>query len=146
VNIKIPDEVQYIIATLETATQLILYHDADIQPHRKHIKRWLNKVGEESFRQLLEVKRADNKAQAITRTQEKLEMLDNIEILLDEIIAQKQCFSLKDLAVNGGDLIAAGIPEGVKIGVVLNQLMDMVIDEQVENDKTKLLKDIKKHL
>ena len=126
-------------ATIDTVAQLILHHDADIQPRRKHIKRWLNKIGEERFRQLLEIKRADNKAQAIIRTQEKLDMLSDIEIILNEIIEQQQCFSLKDLAVNGRDLIDIGIPEGKQIGTILNHLMDMVIDESIENDKTTLL-------
>ena len=136
---KILSRLKYDNATIDTVTQLILHHDADIQPRRKHIKRWLNKIGEERFRQLLEIKRADNKAQAIIRTQEKLDMLSDIEIILNEIIEQQQCFSLKDLAVNGRDLIDIGIPEGKQIGTILNHLMDMVIDESIENDKTTLL-------
>jgi tRNA nucleotidyltransferase (CCA-adding enzyme) len=59
---------------------------------------------------------------------------------MDEIIEQQQCFSLKDLAVNGRDLIDAGVPQGTKIGIILNKLMDMVIDDEAKNDKTVLLK------
>ena len=125
--------------TIKAVTQLVLYHDADIEPRRKHIKRWLNKIGEERLRQLLEVKRADAMAQSETHRQAKLDKLDAIPPLIDEIIEQQQCFSLKDLAVNGRDLIVAGITEGVKIGVILNRLMDMVIDEEVANDRAILL-------
>ena len=130
--------------TVETVTQLILYHDAEIKNDGRNIKRWLNRIGEERFRLLLEVKKADNKAQAIVFAQEKLDMLDDTEILLDEIIEQEQCFSLKDLNVNGNDLIHLGIPEGVMVGNILNRLIDMVIDEQVENDKIKLLEAVEK--
>ena len=136
---KILRRLKYDNNTVETVTQLILYHDAEIQPQKKHIKKWLNKIGEEKFRRLLEVKKADNKAQSINLAQKKLAILNNIEFLLNEIIEQKQCFSLKDLAVNGRDLIDIGIAEGSRIGVILNRLINMVIDEKTENDKTKLL-------
>lgn len=136
---KILLRLKYDNDTIETVTQLILYHDADIQPRRKHIKRWLNKIGEKRFRQLLEVKRADALAQAPHCRNNKIAGLNEIIIITDDIIKQRQCFSLKDLAVNGRDLISIGVPQGVKIGVILNQLIDKVIDEQVQNDKSTLL-------
>ena len=137
---------RYDNSTIETVTELILYHDANIHPERKHIKRWLNRIGEERFRQLIEIKRADAMAKSEKYRQAKMEVLNDILTVLDEIIEQNQCFSLKDLAVNGRDLIAAGVPEGVTIGRILNRLMDMVIDEQVENNKEKLLETAKKEI
>ena len=125
--------------TIETVTQLILYHDTDVQPRRKHLKRWLNRVGEERFRQLLSIKRADAMAQSEVHRQEKLETLDEILPVLNEIIEQQQCFSLKDLAVTGRDLMAIGVPEGIMVGKVLNQLLDLVINESVENEREHLL-------
>jgi len=136
---RILSRLKYDRNTVETVTELISYHDADIQPRGKNIKRWLNKIGEKRLRQLLEVKRADALAHTAGYGQKKAGELKKILALLDEIIEQKQCFSLKDLSVKGDDLIAIGIPEGVRIGKVLNQLMDMVIDERVENDRVKLL-------
>jgi tRNA nucleotidyltransferase (CCA-adding enzyme) len=136
---KILLRLRYDKETIKTVTQLILHHDTGVKPHGKHIKRWLNKIGEERLRQLLEVKRADAMAQSAGSRQKKIDELDEVLILMDEIVEQRQCFSLKDLAVNGSDLITLGIPGGVKIGAILNQLMDMVIEEQIENDKMKLL-------
>lgn len=125
--------------TITAVTELVLYHDSEIN-RTQHIKRWLNKIGEERFRQLLEVKRADTMAQAEAIREERLNILDGLVVSLDEIIAQEQCFSLKDLAVNGRDLINTGVQEGKKVGVILNKLMDMVIDDEAENDKAVLLK------
>jgi len=125
--------------TIETVTQLILHHDEDILPHRKHIRRWLNKIGEKRLRQLLEVKRADTMAQSPYSRQKKIDDLTGILILVDDVIRQRHCFSLKDLAVNGRDLMNSGITDGVMIGTILNQLMDKVIDGQIENDKLVLL-------
>jgi len=125
--------------TIETVTQLILYHDTDIQPRKKHIRRWLNRIGEERFRQLIEVKRADAMAQSGRYRQEKNNVFDEIIPVIDEIVAQQLCFSLRDLDVNGRDLIAIGVPEGVEVGKIINRLLEMVIDELVENDKDKLI-------
>jgi len=126
--------------TIKDVTELVFYHDANIQPDIKHVKRWLNKIGEEKLRQLIEVKKADAMAQSVYYQKEKLGTLDKISDVLNEIIEQQQCFSLKDLAVNGKDLLAVGFEEGVEIGAALNRLIEMVIDEQVENDKHELLR------
>jgi len=136
---KILSRLKYDNETIETVAQLILYHDADIQPNRKHIRRWLNRIGEKRLRQLIEVKRADAMAQSPSVRRIKTDKLTGILILVDEIIKQRQCFSLRDMAVSGRDLMALGIREGVDVGIMLDRLMNMVIDEQVENSKMKLL-------
>jgi tRNA nucleotidyltransferase (CCA-adding enzyme) len=124
--------------TIKAVTQLVLYHDSEINC-KQHIKRWLNKIGENLFRQLIEVKKADALAKAEHVRQNELHELNSLLILLDEIIAEQQCFCLKDLAVNGSDLIGAGVPQGAKIGVILNKLLDMVIEDKAMNDKAVLL-------
>ena len=61
---------------------------------------------------------------------------------VDRIIAEEQCFSLKDLAVNGSDLVAVGIEKGPQIGVLLNQLLDEVISGNLPNEREVLLQAI----
>lgn len=136
---EILSRLRYDNDTVKTVAQLVLYHGADIQPRRKDIKRWLNKIGEERFRQLLEVKKADAMAQSALFKFDKMMNLSAALSITNEIIEQRQCFLLKDLAVNGRDLIDAGVSEGAEIGVILNKLMDMVIDEEAENDRAVLL-------
>jgi len=137
---EILQRLKYDNDTIETVTQLILYHGVELHPESKSIKRWLNRIGEVRLRQLIEVKRADAMAKADQYRQGDMDALDRITATIDEVIEQQQCFALKDLAVDGRDLIAVGVPQGTAIGKWLNRLMDMVIDEQVENDKGKLLK------
>lgn len=60
--------------------------------------------------------------------------------VLDDILKQQACFSLKDLAVNGDDLIAAGMKPGKEIGAVLNQMLDLVLNDECANDKNALFK------
>lgn len=140
---KIMKRLKFNNEILYRVKDLIFYHDVNLLPRNKHVKRWLNKIGEEKLRQLLQVKRADTMGQTKRIIAERLRQLDAVENCINNIIEQCQCFSLKDLAVNGNDLITAGVPKGVQVGITLNKLMYMVIDEQIENNKTKLLEAIK---
>jgi len=130
----------YDFSIIYDVVQLMSYHDATLVPSHKHIKRWLSRIGEVQFRRLLEVKRADTLAHHPDHTKRGLSILEAVNHILDEILAQQQCFSLKDLAVNGRDLMEIGIPQGVEIGVALNKLMDLVIDDEVMNEKPVLLR------
>lgn len=103
----------------------------------------MNKIGEETFRQLLEVKRADIKAQVEEYKDDRLKVLDSVENCLNQVLEQRQCFCIKDLMIDGNDLMNIGIPEGQKIGITLHKLMNMVIDDEIDNDKEKLLSYVK---
>ena len=125
--------------TREKVVQLVYYHDATFEVGEKYVKRWLNKIGEEQFRRLLNVRRADIKAQAYTEQESRLQKIDNIEYILEEVLQKDECFSLKDLAVNGKNLIEIGYKPGKEIGEVLNNLLDSVISGEYINEKEKLL-------
>jgi len=125
--------------TIDTVKNLVLHHGTELLACNKNIKRWLNRIGEEQLRQLIQVKKADAMAQAYEHGEQKLVMLEKVNIMLDDILEQQQCFSLKDLVVNGRDMIEFGIVEGKQIGTTLNKLMDMIIDEELENERDALL-------
>jgi tRNA nucleotidyltransferase (CCA-adding enzyme) len=56
-------------------------------------------------------------------------------------MADNECFSLKKLNINGNDIMKElNLRPGKQVGFVLNKLLDMVIDEQIENEKSELLK------
>lgn len=129
--------------TREKVVQLVYYHDATFEVGEKYIKRWLNKIEEEQFRRLLNVRRADIKAQAQIEQESRLQKVDNIECILEEVLQKDECFSLKDLAVNGNDLIEIGYKPGKEIGNTLNCLLQLVIEGAYPNEKSELLKYIK---
>lgn len=52
---------------------------------------------------------------------------------------QNSALGLKDLAVNGRDLMAAGIPSGRYVGIILKQLLETVLDDPAQNTKEQLL-------
>lgn len=132
--------------TRNSVVQLVYYHDATFEVGKKYIKRWLNKIGVDQFRRLLDVRRADIKGQKIDYDKDRIEKVDNIERLLDEVLEENQCFTLKDLAVNGRDLMQIGYKSGKELGETLNMLLDGVINEEFENDKDYLLNVAKERL
>lgn len=126
--------------TREKVVQLVYYHDATFEVGEKYIKRWLNKIGEEQFRRLLNVRRADIKAQADINQETRLQKIDNIGYILEEVLQDDECFSLKDLAVNGKDVMDTMlIKSGKEVGYWLNEILTRVIDGRLKNDREDLI-------
>lgn len=118
---------------------LILYHDSIIEPTAKAIRRWLNKIGPERLKQLLEVREADIRAQATGSQEDRLEKCAAVRQEVDRTIESDECFSLKDLCVNGYDIMKMGVPEGRVVGQVLNDLLNEVMENMIENERFTLL-------
>lgn len=78
--------------------------------------------------------------QAYDLVKDRLAELEEMKAKAEEIVAQGQCFSLKDLAVNGRDVIATGVAPGPEVGRILNELLEQVINEEFPNERKILLK------
>lgn len=127
--------------TIYMTANLVRYHDYDVEPEPKYVRRGIMKAGEDVFPLLFDVKLADIKAQSTYMRREKEERLEAVRQVYEEIVAQKQCVSLKTLAVTGKDLIRElGMQPGPEIGQILNKLLDFVIEDPSRNDKEILMK------
>lgn len=131
--------------TRERVVLLVERHDAQLPPRSQVIRRWLNRLGAETFFQLLEVKRADNMGQDPEKVKDRLAELDEIKAKAEQMLAERQCLTLKDLAVDGRDVIAAGVEPGPEVGRVLERLLERVLNEEVSNKREALLKIIDAH-
>ena len=129
--------------TLRKVTKLVEYHDYRMAAEPKNVRRAMNRISEELFPYYMKVRRADVLAQSEYKRKDKIQNLDEIEQLYAQIVKEGQCVSLKKLAVTGKDLIGIGIKPGPVIGVVLDQLLQIVIEEPKKNDKDFLLKTAK---
>ncbi|MPN40436.1 hypothetical protein SDC9_187973 [bioreactor metagenome] len=136
---KILKRLKFDHQTISDVCQLIKYHDAEISNNSKFIKKWLNKIGIIQFERLLLVKQADVMGQSDYLKEKKLKMIASIQSNLKQVLEEKQCFTLKELAINGNDLIEIGIPNGRKIGEILNWILEQVMEEQLENTKEILI-------
>lgn len=134
---------RYDRATIETVTTLVLNHDLKLNPEPVSVKRLLNQLGETILRQLLPVKAADYSAQNPAFLAPRMVILDDFRAVLDRIIDEAQCFSLKDLAVSGRDLIGVGVPAGGELGHLLGLLLDKVIAGELQNDRALLLEAVR---
>lgn len=124
--------------TTETVVLLIRHHGDVIEDNDQQVKRCLNRYGEVRFRLLLAVQRADTMAQAIAIQEERLMRLSALEARLERILTEQDCFSLRQLAVNGNDVMKLGIA-GRQIGNALQFALQSVIEERVVNDREALL-------
>ena len=116
---------------------LVRWHDRDIPRTKKAVARAARQLGEDTLRQLLAVKRADNRAQS-PLCRGRAADIDRAEAILDDLLARQSCFSLRELAVRGNDLTALGL-RGPAVGEALQKLLDAVMDGSVPNERPALL-------
>ena len=126
-------------ATMSRVELLVANHDYPLTPDRRILLRRLNRFGEEVLRQLIEVHRADGLGKGTVAPEVVEDWAATMYRSLDAVLAEKPCFTLRDLAVNGGDLLRAGIPSGRAVGQCLQALLENVIDGKLPNERSALL-------
>ena len=124
--------------TIRKVTKLVAYHDYRMEPTGANVRRAMHETGAELFPYYLAVRLADTKAQSSYERRGKLENIIQIRELYRNALRNKECVTLKDLAVTGTDLINLGIAPGKELGTLLNELLDMVIEDPAWNQKGKL--------
>ncbi len=139
-TVRIMRRLKFDNATMDQVKRIVLYHDARPQPDERQIRRLLHRAGEDIFPGLFQVMGADILAQSEYRKMEKLVNLERVHQVYDEILKRKDCISLKNLQVTGKDLIAAGMEPGKKIGEILNQMLEDVLETPEHNEREYLLK------
>ena len=124
-------------ALREQVVTLIGHHMTRLEEDERLLKRRIRSLGWETLEKLLVLQEADMSSKG-TGIREELEQFPRIRSLLEQIRSRAACVSLKDLAVNGRDMIGLGL-EGKKIGTALEYLLDQVLEGTLPNEKNKLL-------
>ena len=129
--------------TMKAVKHLIEWHDFrwDDESYAgiKKVRRLVSKVGIDAFEPLLELQRADILGQSSYRQDNKLKVLDEVMEIFQEVKRNHDCLTIKDLNIDGVDLIRSGIPAGKRMGIILERLLDMVIEEPKLNQRPVLL-------
>ncbi|MDY3747292.1 MAG: CCA tRNA nucleotidyltransferase [Lachnospiraceae bacterium] len=125
--------------TLEHVVRLVQWHGLKYNADEIDVRKALNRVGRDIFNDFLKVQTADVSAKNPAVIDGKLKLLEEKKHIYHQIIDENQCFEIKALAVNGKDLIQAGIAPGPLLGAVLERLLEMVIEDQSLNVKETLL-------
>ena len=116
---------------------LIEKHMLWLLPEKKQLRRQIGRLGWETVYQLLALQEADNGSKGVEKPEEK-EKFRKIREALEEIRAEDSCLGLRDLAVNGNDMMRIGF-SGRAIGQILNRLLDQVLEEALPNERQALL-------
>ena len=130
-------------ATIDTVSRLVKWHDYKLVPEDAPLRRAMHKIGADLFPLLFELRRGDLLAHAEPYRTEGSERLGKVWQVFLEIQRRKECTSLKDMAVNGSDLIGEGFAPGKELGELLEYLLMKVIENPQLNTKETLLQQAK---
>ena len=108
------------------------------------MRRAVHRIGTEQYPAIFAVKRADILAQSDYRREEKLAYVAEYERIYEEIKSKQQCLTIRDLAIGGRELIAAGMKPGREIGEALESLLELVLDDPSCNTRERLLAEAEK--
>ena len=120
-------------AMVQTVPTLIANHMLRLDPDRKQLRRQIRRLGFDAMEKLLDLQEADMTSKG-TGEEEGRNFFPQIRALLMQIRAEEDVLAVKDLAVNGNDLLALGL-RGKQIGQALDIVLGAVIDERLENEK-----------
>lgn len=123
----------------EEVVSLVERHHWDLPPTEAVVRRRLRQLGPEGFSALLALQRADLHGQAGDIAAPRLAELDRTEALARDILAQRPCLSLKELAFSGKDVLALGVSPGPAVGEILKALLDRVAEGELPNTREALL-------
>ena len=123
---------------------LVENHGVVFRDSEKQARRLLNKLGEEGLRDLIRLELADVKSQAPQFTDERTELIGNFSRLVDKVLEDQQCFSMRDLAVDGKDVLNMGIKQGPEVGRIMNCLLDKVLEGELENERESLMSEARR--
>lgn len=134
---KIMHRLRYDKETIKTVCTLIKYHYITPVDDKRVIKHLISIMGLNMFSKLVEVMKGDSRAKQ-SFCLERVNILDAMKLKAYDIASRGECCTLRDLAVTGDDLEEIGF-EGKKIGKALEELLNMVIDEKLPNEKGALI-------
>lgn len=134
--------------TIAKVKRLVLWHDYGMGelPSMKSFRKSLSKMGADLFPEYVEIKRADTLAQSMFMREEKLKNLEELKKYYEQIMSEKQCLSIKELAIDGKDLIALGMKPGRDIGEMLAFLLEDVLENPTHNQRAQLTEIVKTKL
>ncbi len=124
--------------SMEKICRLIKHHDLRIKPELRSVKKAVIYAGDDIFLDLLKIMEADMKAQNPRFLHERLDSLMQIRKLYAQIKHEGHCLSIKDLALNGDDLLRLGVKPGKAVGKMLDELLKAVLENPELNNSAAL--------
>lgn len=133
-------ELKYPKKFIENTSLLVERHMDNTNTYtKKSVRKLLRKVGDENIYDLFDLQKAD----VLSTVHDNTENISNAKILLEEILNSNTPRKKDQIDFSGNDLIEIGFKEGKKLGEILNEAYNLVMDEKLENKKSEIVKYIK---
>lgn len=128
-------------ATMDRVLLLVRHHDDVMQANRKSVKRMLAKLDGDVdlFRSLCDLKRGDARGKMPNIVEAQVEMVNDLERICDEMIRDDEAFCIRDLAINGQDIMNLGVKQGPLIGKILTSALNATIENEIGNTHDELV-------
>lgn len=141
---KIMKRLKYDNKSIEQVVVLVKEHMSSYEnAGDKAIKRLINRVGVNNIDRLLKLQIADVIGAAKGND---ISSILKLRCRVEKILDEKQPLSIEDLEINGHDLIQLGVPKGKQIGVILNELLEIILENPELNRKDNLVEILEKKL
>ena len=126
--------------TRDTVCLLVLHHDDRIPNTPASVKRLIRRLGKQNAIRVIQVEIADHAAQNSAMVAPRQQEAQSIERMIHELAGKDAaCITYADLAVNGTDILEAGVPQGRQVGKLLAMLLETVTEEKLPNEREALL-------
>lgn len=129
--------------TICAVKELVKHHGDPLPCDNYGLRKMISRKGEKYLFRMLALKRADTAALSAS-CRARLAEYDRIEERARTLLQEAPCFSARDLAIGGEDIMALGVPKGPTVGEVLTHLLDLVMAENLKNEREALLLESKR--
>lgn len=141
---KVLRNLKYDGATIKSVKSIVTFKDEEILPEKIKIKKQLSLIGYENYINLIKFKKTLYKSQE-NKYKQELCNINNSEKILNDIVMNNECYNLKMLEISGEDLKREGFTKGILLGLILNEILSLVIEGKLENNKDNLIDYVKKY-
>lgn len=118
--------------TRDAVLHILKFSGRHLTPDSRELRRFLNECGKESAGEVLDYLAEAEECDLIAVKKE-----------VGRIMNAGECTSLKELAVSGNDLIAAGLRPGREMGRILTSLLEEVLEDPARNTREYLMSRVK---
>ena len=132
-------------ALREQVIFLIEHHMDTIAPEKAALRKKLSKYGSENLKKLLNLQEADQAGKGKSK-RSAASTFEKIHLILEKLEKEGGRLQMRDLAVNGHDLMELGYPAGPELGDCQKALFAMVLSGEIPNEKEVLLQKAKELL
>lgn len=127
--------------TREDVCLLVRHHDDRIPADAASVKRLIRRLGKENAARVIRVETADHAAQNPALVAARRQEMQVIGRMIESLTQPGACcLTTADLAVDGTDVLAAGVPQGRQVGRMLERILELVTEEKLPNEREALLR------